>query len=167
MPDRIKGGSMKDESPLTPEWLADNMKLIHFLLRKRGIRDDWYPEYEDKVQDILCRVLHNIPKYDSERSTKSRYIDLLITEELGYGMTVSRAGRLNNQHISMQDAGGFLPLFEEDITEQIYAEQEFDKLTEVQQMEAQGYSFKEIGIKTGLSPDYLRNKKGLAARSKA
>jgi hypothetical protein len=81
-------------------------------------------------------------------------------------MTVSRAGRLNNQHISMQDAGGFLPLFEEDITEQIYAEQEFDKLTEVQQMEAQGYSFKEIGIKTGLSPDYLRNKKGLAARSK-
>ena len=155
---------MKDESPLTPEWLADNMKLIHFLLRKRGIRDDWYPEYEDKVQDILCRVLHNIPKYDSGRSTKSRYIDLLITEELGYGMTVSRAGRLNNQHISMQDAGGFLPLFEEDITEQIYAEQEFYKLPETQQMLALGYTCKETAAMLGLSVDYIRNKRTVFQR---
>jgi hypothetical protein len=49
---------------------------------------------------------------------------------------------------------------------ELYAEREFYKLTEIQQMEALGYTFKEIGKVVGLSPDYIRNKKGLSTRSK-
>jgi len=158
-----------DEEELTPEWLVKNTKLIHYLLRRRGITEDWYPEYEDKVQDILCNILRYIPKYDPTRATKAGYIDLLITAELGRDMgvnKVSNKGRHANQHLSIQDADMFLPTLEEDISTQVYAEQEYNKLTEVQQMEALGYTFKEIGAKVGLSPDYLRNSKGLSSRSK-
>jgi hypothetical protein len=49
---------------------------------------------------------------------------------------------------------------------QVYADREYEKLTEIQKMEAEGYTFKEIGKAVGLSPDYIRNKKGLATRVK-
>ena len=162
MPNRDEGGNMKDDSPLTPEWLGDNMKLIHYLLRKRNITEDWYPDYEDKVQDIVCTILKNIPNYKPELASKSAYIALLVMQEVcrplrGNIKLANSVEQLEPWH----DA-----TFEEDIATQIYAEKEFYKLTEVQQMEALGYTFREIGEVVGLSPDYIRNKKGLATRGK-
>lgn len=158
----------KDE-PLTPQWLVDNMKIIHFLLSKRGIREDWYPEYEDKVQDIVCAILKDMHKYDKERASKTLYIDLLITKELGKYVKVWKIIERDSDHFSLDterlgDEFTDAQTVREDITNEIHAEREYNKLTRIQQMEVLGYSFKEIGAVVGLNPDYLRNKKGMSAR---
>lgn len=157
---------MKDDSPLTAQWLADNTKLVHYLLLRRGIRQDWYPDYEDLVQDVFCVILQNVEKYDSTRAQKGPFLNLMITKTLGADVSASERGRKETTHVQIQDAENLLPPYLDDIEHTIYVEREFSKLTEVQQMEALGYTFKEIGEQVGLSPDYLRNKKGLATRGR-
>jgi DNA-directed RNA polymerase specialized sigma24 family protein len=153
---------MKDNEPLTAEWLGENMKLVHYLLKKRGICESWTPDYEDIVQNVVLTILKNIPKYKPEAAAKSTYIELLVMQEVC--RPIKAAAKLDctmEQLEPWHDA-----IFECDMEEQIYVEREFDKLTEVQQMEALGYTFREIGEVVGLSPDYIRNKKGLATRGK-
>lgn len=153
---------MNDSEELTPKWLGENMKLIHYLLKKRNICESWYPNYEDRVQDIFECILRNIPKYKPEVASKSTYIELLVRQELFRHVSANERLAASAEQIEEWHE----PAFECSIDTQIYAEQEYDKLTEIQKMEAEGYTFKEIGKEVGLSPDYIRNKKGLATRGK-
>jgi DNA-directed RNA polymerase specialized sigma subunit len=162
MPNRNTGGNMKDNEPLTPEWVGENMKLIHYLLKKRNICDSWTPDYEDIVQNVVLTILKNIPKYKPEVASKSTYIELLVMQEVCRPLRANiKLANSTEQLESWHDME-----FECEMETQIYAEREFNKLTEVQQMEALGYTFREIGEVVGLSPDYIRNKKGLATRGK-
>ena len=154
---------MKDNEPLTAEWLGNNMKLIHYLLKKWNICEAWTPDYEDIVQNVVLTVLKNIPKYNPELASKSVYIKLLVMQEVCRPIKANI--KLTNSAESMEVWRHDAP-FEEAYEDKIYAEREFYKLTEVQQMEALGYSFREIGEVVGLSPDYIRNKKGLATRGR-
>jgi DNA-directed RNA polymerase specialized sigma subunit len=153
---------MKDDSPLTPEWVGENMKLIHFLLKKWKICASWTPDYEDIVQNVVYTILKNIPNYKPEVASKSAYIGILVMQEVCRPIKANI--KLANSAEQMEPWHD-VP-FECDMESQVYAEVEFNKLTEVQQMEALGYTFKEIGAVVGLSPDYIRNKKGLATRGK-
>ena len=153
---------MKDDSPLTAKWVGENMKLIHFLLKKKNICESWYPNYQDKVQDVLCAILLNVDNYDATRGSKSTYLERLIWWELCKPKKANE--KLADSTEQLQDWHDIT--VECSAEEQIYAEQEFLKLNTVQQMEALGYTFKEIGKVVGLSPDYIRNKKGLATRGK-
>jgi DNA-directed RNA polymerase specialized sigma subunit len=153
---------MKDDSPLTAQWLGENMKLVHYLLKKRNICESWTPDYEDIVQNVVCTILKNLHKYKPEVASKSAYIGLLVMQEVCRPLSANT--KLANSAEQM------LPWWDEvverDMETELYAEREFYKLTEIQQMEALGYTFKEIGKVVGLSPDYIRNKKGLSTRSK-
>ena len=153
---------MKDDTPLTAQWLGENMKLIHYLLKKRGICESWTPDYDDIVQNVVYTILKNIPKYKPEVASKSVYIKLLVMQEVCRPVKANIALANSTEQIEpWHDA-----LVECDMATQLYAEREFYKLTEVQQMEVLGYTFREIGEVVGLSPDYIRNKKGLATRGK-
>jgi DNA-directed RNA polymerase specialized sigma subunit len=151
---------MKDNEPLTAEWLGENMKLVHYLLKKRGICESWTPDYDDIVQNVVLTVLKNIPKYKPEVASKSVYIGLLVMQEV---CRPAKANAKLDSSMEQMENWHTAPI-EYDIDAQIYAEREFYKLTEIQQMEALGYTFREIGEVVGLSPDYIRNKKGLATR---
>jgi hypothetical protein len=151
---------MKDNEPLTAEWLGENMKLVHYLLKKRGICESWTPDYSDIVQNVVLTILKNIPKYKPEVASKSVYIGLLVMQEV---CRPAKANAKLDSSMEQIEAWHTAPI-EYDIDAQIYAEREFYKLTEIQQMEALGYTFREIGEVVGLSPDYIRNKKGLATR---
>ena len=153
---------MKDNEPLTPEWLGNNMKLIHYLLKKRNICESWTPDYEDIVQNVVLTIIKNIPKYNPEMATKSVYINLLVMQEVCRPIKANAKLDCTMEQIEPWHN----PSTQYDMEDKIYAEREFYKLTEVQQMEALGYSFREIGEVVGLSPDYIRNKKGLATRGK-
>ena len=153
---------MKDDTPLTAQWLGENMKLIHYLLKKRGICESWTPDYDDIVQNVVYTILKNIPKYKPEVASKSVYIKLLVMQEVCRPVKANIALANSTEQIEpWHDA-----LVECDMATQLHAEREFYKLTEVQQMEVLGYTFREIGEVVGLSPDYIRNKKGLATRGK-
>ena len=124
---------------------------------------------EDKVQDIACAILKDMHKYDKERASKTLYIDLLITKELGKYVKVWKIIERDSDHFSLDterlgDEFTDAQTVREDITNEIHAEREYNKLTRIQQMEVLGYSFKEIGAVVGLNPDYLRNKQGMSAR---
>jgi hypothetical protein len=151
---------MKDNEPLTAEWLGENMKLVHYLLKKRGICESWTPDYSDIVQNVVLTILKNIPKYKPEVASKSVYIGLLVMQEV---CRPAKANAKLDSSMEQMENWHTAPI-EYDIDAQIYAEREFYKLTEIQQMEALGYTFREIGEVVGLSPDYIRNKKGLATR---
>ena len=153
---------MKDDSPLTPEWLGENMKLVHHFLKKRGICESWTPDYEDIVQNVVYTILKNIPKYKPERASKSTYIRLLVMQEVCRPIKANIALANDTEQLEPWHEA----TFECEMETHVYAQREFDKLTEVQKMEVLGYTFKEIGGAVGLSPDYIRNKKGLATRGK-
>jgi hypothetical protein len=153
---------MKDNEPLTAEWLGENMKLVHYLLNKRGICEGRTPDYDDIVQNVVLTILKNIPKYKPEVASKSVYIGLLVMQEVCRPAKANE--KLDSKMLPLEDWSRNLLLIEYDIDVQIYAEREFYKLTEIQQMEVLGYTFREIGEVVGLSPDYIRNKKGLATR---
>ena len=153
---------MKDDTPLTAQWVGENMKLIHYLLKKRGICESWTPNYEDIVQNVVYTILKNLHKFNPEAASKSTYVSLLVMQEVYRPLSANI--KLANSAEQMEP--WYDVSFECSMETEVYAEREFNKLTEVQQMEALGYTFKEIGEVVGLSPDYIRNKKGLATRGK-
>jgi hypothetical protein len=129
-------------------------------MKDRGICESWTPDYDDIVQNVVLTVLKNIPKYKPEVASKSVYIGLLVMQEV---CRPAKANAKLDSSMEQMENWHTAPI-EYDIDAQIYAEREFYKLTEIQQMEALGYTFREIGEVVGLSPDYIRNKKGLATR---
>ena len=151
---------MKDDSPLTAQWLGENMKLVHYLLKKRGICESWTPDYDDIVQNVVYTILKNIPKYKPEVASKSVYIKLLVMQEVCRPVKANIALANSTEQIEpWHDA-----LVECDMTTQLHAEREFYKLTEVQQMLTLGYRCKEIAEILELSPDYIRNKRTVFQR---
>jgi hypothetical protein len=152
---------MKDNEPLTAEWLGENMKLVHYLLKKRGLCEGRTPNYNDTVQNVVLTILKNIPKYKPEVASKSVYIGLLVMQEV---CRPAKANAKLDSSMEQMEEWQYETPIEYDMEDKIYAEREFYKLTEIQQMEALGYTFREIGEVVGLSPDYIRNKKGLATR---
>jgi hypothetical protein len=153
-----------NEKALTAEWIAGNMKLIHYILKKRNICASWYPDYEDKVQDIVCTLLKNKDKYKPEVASVGAYVELLVRQELGRPLSANaKLAGSSEQLLPWHDS---ILTTECAVDMQVYADRGYEKLTEIQKMEAEGYTFKEIGKAVGLSPDYIRNKKGLATRVK-
>ena len=153
---------MKDDSPLTPKWIADNTDLIHYLLKQWNIVEFQTPDYEDRVQDIVLDALLTLDRYNPEKASKSTFIALLVSNNV-LGKVAAKEKLFRNfiSYDRKHDVGE-----EEDMSTQIHAQREYDKLTEIQQMQALGYTCKEISVVSGLSADYIRNKKGLATRGK-
>jgi DNA-directed RNA polymerase specialized sigma24 family protein len=153
---------MKDDSPLTPKWIADNTDLIHYLLKQWNIVEFETPDYEDRVQDIVLDALLTLDRYNPEKASKSTFIALLVSNNV-LGKVAAKEKLFRNfiSYDRKHDVGE-----EEDMSTQIHAQREYDKLTEIQQMQALGYTCKEISVVSGLSADYIRNTKGLATRGK-
>ena len=153
---------MKDNSPLTPKWIADNTDLIHYLLKQWNIVEFQTPDYEDRVQDIVLDALLTLDRYNPEKASKSTFIALLVSNNV-LGKVAAKEKLFRNfiSYDRKHDVGE-----EEDMSTQILAQREYDKLTEIQQMQALGYTCKEISVVSGLSADYIRNKKGLSTRGK-
>ena len=151
---------MKDDSPLTPKWIADNTDLIHYLLKQWNIVEFETPDYEDRVQDIVLDALLTLDRYNPEKASKSTFIALLVSNNV-LGKVAAKEKLFRNfiSYDRKHDVGE-----EEDMSTQIHAQREYDKLTEIQQMQALGYTCKEISVVSGLSADYIRNKKGLSTR---
>ena len=151
---------MKDDTPLTAQWVGENMKLIHYLLKKRGICESWTPNYEDIVQNVVYTILKNLHKFNPEAASKSTYVSLLVMQEVYRPLSANI--KLANSAEQMEP--WYDVSFECSMETEVYAEREFNKLTEVQQMFAFGYTCKETAAILELSVDYVRNKRTVFQR---
>ena len=151
------------EQELTKETLGEDTKLVHFLLQRRGITEIWWKDYDDLVQDILCGILLGIHQFKPDRGTKSHFFNMKITQVLGAYVSESEAIKRKMQHGSIDDMLVNIPSVEDNFDTALYAEEVFEGLTDVQRMEAFGYTFKEIQKELGGSEAVMRNHKGLAS----
>lgn len=159
---------MNEHEVFNTDTLWEDIKIVHYLLSKRGITD-WFDEYDDLVQDILLMTIDKAKYFDSSKGNKNTFLGIMINQVLSLRSlkTLRGVSGTGMEEISTEDMGLWdIPLSSENIETKVYAEEVFSKLTEIQQMQACGYTFKEIAEETGLSADYIRNKLSLAVKNR-
>jgi DNA-directed RNA polymerase specialized sigma24 family protein len=157
-----------EQETFNPETLGEDIKLVHHILKKRGITD-WFVEYEDLVQDILLMTLEKVQYYDPSRGSKNTFIGIMTNQVLSLRSikTIRGVSGTGQEEVSTEDINIWdIPLSSDNIENNVYVEEVFNSLTLIQQMEAMGYTFKEIEKETGEKARSMNAKKGLASRNR-